>query len=172
MTDLTKTKPSPDCLFLRNFTIALFWKGFRSLTAMLQLPWFFTRYTKTSYVSFVRGRIYTFFLTFVLFSFAQWTISINIINKKVITKCFFILAANYDNNSLSSTNYFKSQNREINLQLPPEIQCIYSSFEKKKKNFLRAWLFKIRILVVYFYIHDQKASSKYQNNSFLFLWHV
>ena len=169
MTDLPKTKPSPDCLFLQNFTIAFFWKGFLSLTAMSQLPWFFTRYTKKSYVSFVRGRIYTFFLTFVFFSFAQWTISINIINKKVITKCFFILAANYDN-SLSSTNYFKRQNREINLQLSPEIQCIYSSF--KKKNFLHAWLFKIRILDVYFYIHDQKTSSKYQNNSFLFLWHV
>ena len=47
----------------------------------------------------------------------------------------------------------------------------YSSF-KKKRNFLHGWLFKVRILDVYFYIHDQKTSSKYQSISFLFLWHV
>ena len=48
---------------------------------------------------------------------------------------------------------------------------LYSSF-KKKRNFLHGWLFKVRILDVYFYIHDQKTSSKYQSISFLFLWHV
>ena len=67
MTDLHKTEPSPDSLFLQNLTIAFFWKGFLSLTAMSQLRSFFTRYTKKSYVSFVRGCIYTFFLTFVFF---------------------------------------------------------------------------------------------------------
>ena len=135
MTDLPKTKPFPDCLFLQNFIIAFSWKVFPFLTAMSQLRSFFIRYTKRSYVSFVRGGIYTLILTFVFF---------NVINKIVIAKCFE-LAANYVN-SLSSTNYFKRQNREINLQLSPEIQCIYSSF--KKKNFLHAWLFKIRILDV------------------------
>ena len=161
MTDLPKTKPSPDCLFLQNFTIAFFWKGFLSLTAMSQLPWFFTRYAKKSYVSFVRGRIYILFN--VCLFFAQWTISL--INKKVITKCFFMLAANYDN-SLSSTNCFKRENRNCHQKFDDLF------FFQKKRNFLHAWLFKIRILDVYFYIHDQKTSSKYQNNSFLFLWHV
>ena len=49
---------------------------------------------------------------------------------------------------------------------------MYLFFFPKKRNFLHAWLFKIRILDVYFYIHDQKTSSKCQSVSFLFLWHV
>ena len=80
-------------------------KRFPFLTVISQLPSFFTRYTKRSYVPFVRGRIYTLLLTFLL---------LNIISKIVIA-----LAAN-SNNSLSSTNYFKHQNR-VNLQLYPGI---------------------------------------------------
>ena len=54
-----------------------------------------------SFLSFVKGRIYTLFWTLVFF---------NIMNKIVIAKCF-LLAASYVN-SLSCTNHFKRQNRD------------------------------------------------------------
>ena len=170
MTGLPKTKPSPWLFFPPKFHNCVLLKRFPFFNRNVAITMIFYKiYQKV--VRLFRKRSYIYIPFNVrLFSFAQCTISINIINKKVITKCFFILAANYDN-SLSSTNYFKRQNREINLQLSPEIHCIYSSFNKKK-NFLHAWYFKIRILDVYFYIHDQKTSSKYQSISFLFLWHV
>ena len=38
----------------------------------------------------------------------------------------------------------------------------------QKKNFLHGWLFKIRILYIYYYIRDQKTSSKYQTILFFF----
>ena len=45
---------------------------------------------------------------------------------------------------------------------------MYLFFFTKKRNFFHAWLFKIRILDVYFYIHDQKTSWKIKVFPFYF----